>query len=216
MPNAARPILAALSTILLAACAEPEAPLPTLDTTPKLLQLTAERQSLTFEVDAATGEAPSDEQARIARFLNTLGDPYATHVLISGAPAPQLRRAASQIVQLGLPLSNIRIDPAQPAPSSQPGRRLPIQLTAERLAVTPPACPDQTHLNIIGPENANSSNFGCATIANFGAMVADPHDLLGNQSFLGPDGERAAQAVQTYRDNKVRALPERNPFVVVK
>ena len=43
---------------------------------------------------------------------------------------------------------------------------------------TVPNCPDWSAKSDFNPNNATSSNFGCATNSNIAAMVADPEHLL--------------------------------------
>jgi pilus biogenesis lipoprotein CpaD len=57
---------------------------------------------------------------------------------------------------------------------------------------------------------AGLPDLGCANTSNLAAMVADPRDLLEGRP-LGPaDGAREIGAVQRYRTDKVRPLPERS------
>jgi len=83
--------------------------------------------------------------------------------------------------------------------------------TAERGLITPhqpvvagnvatvPGCPQWRNL-IGGERESQSSNFGCATMSNIAAMVADPQDLLHGRTTDGSGaGETAYKAVQTWR-----------------
>jgi len=200
--------------LLLAGCADPTAPPPTLDTSPKSVGVQTVQHEFEYRVDPRSGEAPADERLRLADFLGGLGDLAAAHVTLSGASAEPLRRAARQIVRLGVPPGNVRVA-ADAAPSPAQHGLQPVHLLAERAQALLPDCPDLSHLNLSGNLNANSSNFGCATASNFAVMLADPRDLLGRRTDGGTAAEPAAAAVRTYLENKVPALPERDQKLVI-
>lgn len=50
--------------------------------------------------------------------------------------------------------------------------------------------------------NMPAPNFGCATQANFAAMVADPRDMTSSQAIAPSDGTRAAASVRSLRTGK--------------
>ena len=80
-----------------------------------------------------------------------------------------------------------------------------VTVTVGRYVVTPPDCPNWTKPSGYDHNNTNSSNFGCATEANLGMMVADPRDLLTGQEFGPGDGAANARGVGRYRAGKVRS-----------
>jgi len=110
------------------------------------------------------------------------------------------RRAAIEKV---LRHEHLRLTDA-PAPAGgaapQPGR---VTLTIGRYIVVPPNCPDWRKPSQFDPNNTVSSNFGCATEANLGLMIADPRDLIVGQSIGPGEGGRNAATVARYRAGKV-------------
>lgn len=96
----------------------------------------------------------------------------------------------------GLYLSAI-LTPFGMEPSVNTGR-----LIISKYVVTTPDCgwnqPAYPNYN-----NAPTDNFGCATQANLGLMVANPRDLITGQEGSAPNAERTALAVQRYQNRVV-------------
>ena len=82
-----------------------------------------------------------------------------------------------------------------------------MRVTVGRYVVTPPNCPDWTKPATGDPGNNVSSNFGCATTANLGLMIADPGALVRGYAAGPGDGEMLAKGVQNYREDKTPWLP---------
>jgi pilus assembly protein CpaD len=81
-----------------------------------------------------------------------------------------------------------------------------VELVLERYLVTLPACPDWSRESGTDFANLPHSNFGCATQANLGLMVAEPRDLVRGRP-LGPaDGVQQAEGIVRYRTGKVIQL----------
>jgi pilus assembly protein CpaD len=94
--------------------------------------------------------------------------------------------------------------PGTGAEAWQQNRR--VELLLERYLVTLPACPDWSRESGTDFANLPHSNFGCATQANLGLMVADPRDLVRGRT-LGPaDGVQEAEGIVRYRTGKVIEL----------
>ena len=53
--------------------------------------------------------------------------------------------------------------------------------------------------------NLRTPNMGCATMNNYAAMIADPHDLIAPAETDPRDGESAVRAMELYRDGQVTA-----------
>jgi pilus assembly protein CpaD len=81
-----------------------------------------------------------------------------------------------------------------------------VEVVLERYLVTLPACPDWSRESGTDFDNRPSSNFGCATEANLGLMIAEPKDLVRGRP-LGPaDGIQQAESIVRYRTGKVVEL----------
>jgi type IV pilus biogenesis protein CpaD/CtpE len=75
------------------------------------------------------------------------------------------------------------------------------------IVVQSPKCPDWTggldhdgSANLRNFETQNSySNYGCATVNNFGKMIDDPMDMISGKSTDFYDGQTTSNAVRTNR-----------------
>jgi pilus assembly protein CpaD len=81
-----------------------------------------------------------------------------------------------------------------------------VVVVAKRVAVLPPACPDQGPIGGYDPDNQPMKNLGCATATNLYLMVADPRDLVSGR-MIGPgDGDAAVRSIENYRTGKLDNL----------
>lgn len=71
-----------------------------------------------------------------------------------------------------------------------------------RYVVTPPRCGNWSQPSTDNYGNAPTVNFGCASQADLGLMVANPRDLITGVTGGQPDAERMAKAVYNYRTKK--------------
>lgn len=76
------------------------------------------------------------------------------------------------------------------------------RLIVSKYVVTLPEC-GWSQPSYPNYENAPTSNFGCASQANLGLMIANPKDLLTGQSGGKTNAERAAFAVERYQNTVV-------------
>jgi pilus assembly protein CpaD len=51
--------------------------------------------------------------------------------------------------------------------------------------------------------NLRSPNMGCATMNNYAAMIADPHDLIAPADVDPRDGQSAVRAIEKYREGEL-------------
>ena len=78
-----------------------------------------------------------------------------------------------------------------------------VLVEAQRYLVTLPPCPNWSKEPIDHFTNAQSSNFGCATVSNLARMVASPADLVSGRPLGSTAGMPASAAVQRYLTDKV-------------
>lgn len=64
--------------------------------------------------------------------------------------------------------------------------------------IIPPNCPDWSTGSNINYGNTKSSNYGCATITNFGEMIEDPNDMITGKSTRLTNGARSGLPVSAY------------------
>lgn len=80
-------------------------------------------------------------------------------------------------------------------------------LVVGRYLVVPTDCPKVNKSWFDFLSNESDSNFGCATSAALGSMIADPRDLIvGREPKAGSDGTWSALAVDRYRQDKIKKL----------
>ena len=151
-----------------------------------------------FDIAAANGELPPSEQGRLQGWLDAMGVRYGDRIAIEdssvyGASSAQAT-VRSMIVRRGLLISN----DVPVTTGTVPQDHLRIVIT--RASASVPGCPNWDSKSAINPQNATSSNYGCATNSNLAAMVADPNDLIKGARNDRHDPSAATRAIRTYRD----------------
>ena len=155
-----------------------------------------------------------EQGRRLEAFLTRVGVGYGDRVyLAAGSPegaeeavASRLAERRTESVSGFLGLHNIKIKGLidDLAEDAVPGDT--VTVLVQRYVVALPACPDWTEYPWTKLNNRPTSNWSCATAANFGMMVADPGDLVrGSEPGLG-DGERLAGSVERYRTGETAPL----------
>jgi pilus assembly protein CpaD len=74
-----------------------------------------------------------------------------------------------------------------------------VSITVEYATVITPDCPDWRRSPVTTYSNTTQGNFRCATVVNYGAMVANPRDLVRGSGKVSPYTERATRVVEQYR-----------------
>jgi pilus assembly protein CpaD len=82
-----------------------------------------------------------------------------------------------------------------------------LTIVVGRYIVIPPNCPNWSKPSGGDPNNRTSSNWGCATATNLGAMIADPGELVVGKTIDAGDGTVSASSVDRYRKGKIKELP---------
>lgn len=140
------------------------------------------------------------ERTRLSRFISDIGPTYGDVITIEVDSAEQAHWGvvAGELKDLGL-----RVNSAATNNGGTPAEGA-ARVVVTRHIVNPPRCPDWRKPAYPDYKNTTSSNFGCATATNLGAMIANPRDLVEGQEFSGPDAERASSAVRRYQDDEVK------------
>jgi pilus assembly protein CpaD len=201
------PLLTSLATIVLglSSCAEPR-PEPKLLAEPSALQVEKTAATHMLYVNAR-GQASASERGRLDGFITGIGAnrPESLHVTVSGAqPENRLRSLSKLLLADGVVSGKITLLPGTADP---PGV---VRIAVERYVVRPPKCPEWSAEEAAGLDNTTRANFGCANLANFAAMVADPRDLVAGRSSRYSDGTVGAAAIERYQTDKLKELPKRN------
>ncbi|HZA66602.1 MAG TPA: CpaD family pilus assembly lipoprotein [Geminicoccaceae bacterium] len=228
-----RPLIwLSLLTLSLSACSSSLGPQKNLGwieaSSPKRLEVDRAdyRHSVYFATDSSTLTAA--ERNRLLTFLQTVqpgardsirlaghADERATELYnleLASRRTDQVQAFLEEAGYGGLSVSRAAFGEALPAvPSSGPAawqlnRR--VEVVLERYLVTLPACPDWSRETGTDFDNLPLSNFGCATQANLGLMIAEPKDLVRGRPLAPADGIQQAEGIARYRKGAVVEIEE--------
>lgn len=136
------------------------------------------------------------EQKRLADWFEAMGIKYGDHIYVDDPGAnPSVRSAVEAVAQR----YGAVIDEAAPVTAGY------IQANTARVIITRyraevPGCPEWKDNSDFNPNNATSSNYGCAVNANLAAMVANPEDLVRGQTNRGATTVMSSsKAIDSYR-----------------
>jgi pilus assembly protein CpaD len=147
---------------------------------------------LTLEEDRALDHFLAAVEVRAGDQLTVeLGDP-------PGAVSASRKAAILRALRRRFPKAELGT-----APVLDPLPRDAALLRVGRYVVTGPNCPDWTKPDPDDYTNTPSSNFGCATVANLGLMVANPADLVRGAGAGGGDAIFAARGIGAYRSGVI-------------
>jgi len=155
---------------------------------------------------AGSDEIEPAERAALDQFLGRNASGEGVRISLASTASGDDTLAMRREVAVSAYLRSRGLRPqlgAAPASASGDG----VRVSVGRYVVTPPSCPDWSKPSGSDPGNTVSSNFGCATTANLGLMIADPGALIRGYSPGPGDGESLAKGVQNYRENKTPWLP---------
>lgn len=193
-------ILAAASLGVLAACQSGSVPSPEVGMTHVP---TVTRTIMTHDMPyQAGGGFSSGEIERLNQWLDSVevryGDRLAVDNPAGSGAAIRENMVAGVLAQRGLMLAE-HAPPTSPALTSGTARFVLVRSVA-----SVPECPDFTRKS--NPEYSASkmSNYGCATISNLAAMIADPNDLVSGKTHAGVSAERAVKAVDAANKKATR------------
>ncbi len=171
---------------------------------PLSVEPTSASTSIRFLADSAVLDLA--EGSKLARFVDSYlraGHGLLNVVIVpDGSPRRTLEARAGAIEQLarqrGLKPGILAVSFAVASDaddSSGPTARLRY----DRFLVKLPECSDWSGAANRREMNQNHSNFGCATQRMFGAMVADPADLVRQRPLGKSDSWRTHRAIETFR-----------------
>lgn len=80
-----------------------------------------------------------------------------------------------------------------------------IILSFTRYVATASPCGNWSGLRSRDYRNLRSPNMGCATMNNFAAMIADPHDLIAPSETAPRDGQTVVRTMELYREGQITA-----------
>jgi pilus assembly protein CpaD len=161
---------------------------------------TVQSTQLAHDVRFAGYDSLAADQARgLAEWLESIDIAYGDRISVddpidAGASA---RRAAiaGVVARFGLMVEN-----AAPVTAALPAGTARVVVTRTKVSV--PDCPDWRRKSNPELEASTMSNYGCATVSNIAAMVADPNDLIDGQGYTGADGHATSKAIAVFRERK--------------
>ncbi|PAX09463.1 CpaD family pilus assembly protein [Sphingomonas lenta] len=160
-------------------------------------QPVVQRSDYLLDLRAAGQGLAQGEQARLAGWFDALRLGYGDRVTVDdpSGTAPGARAEVAGVVEgYGLLLAGDA--PVTPAPVA-PGT---VRVVVSRARASVPGCPDWSRDVTQNNDNHTSSGFGCATNANFAAMVANPVDLVnGRDGAESADPAISGRAINGYR-----------------
>jgi len=203
------PLLA--TAAMLAGCTQPasQAPSPHAAAAPtfKLRQQT-ESHMLQLGPD---GKASALERDRLDAFIADLAikRPDALHVTVGGAgDNVRLQGAVRMLAEDGIDPAKIVLAPGAAATGQ-------VTVQVDLYGVDAPACAPWSAIVSAGDDSTGRSDLGCSDLANLGAMVADPRDLVKGSTTPYSDAITSTAAVQRYHEDNVKPLPEVSGFGAV-
>ncbi|MEO6091782.1 MAG: CpaD family pilus assembly protein [Novosphingobium sp.] len=155
-----------------------------------------ERTRASLDLEAGPSGLSDAERGRLAEWLAAMHPGYGDHVTLDDGGGAE---GARQDVATLLSAHGLALENGAPSPSDVPPGVLRVVVTRARASV--PGCPDWSAKNDSNPNNATSSNFGCAVNGNLAAMVADPEHLLkGADAGGGGRVYSGGKAIAAWRD----------------
>lgn len=155
-----------------------------------------------YVFDAMTGPSGlvPGEADRLAGWFDGLDLGYGDTVTLdtSGAwhPAVAADKIASVVADYGMLVSH----EALPANVGHPAAGS-IRVIVSRATAHVDGCPDWSIGNTPTHNNTTTSDFGCAYVADYAAMIANPQDLVaGVRHGHGSDAMVSVKAIKAYRD----------------
>lgn len=182
--------LLGILSMMLVACAAPDAPPPA----PQL-----STQSLTHDVRLnarGTGFAPGAERD-LQQWLGATPPETITDMTVEAKTIGTAQIIADSITRAGIPAHRVEVGKN---PDTQ-GNTATITLTYTQ--ATAPECEYWAGLSRANYLNENLPSHGCATASNLSHMVMYPADLTGdNAGDTSPEAERSAVVIETYQKNQ--------------
>jgi type IV pilus biogenesis protein CpaD/CtpE len=189
-----------LAAVALAACADPTAEQAAADA-----RYTPQRADSLLAFDFAPGSArldPSQESQVRALVTDRHGqrDEFVVVTDGSGGPMQQSRAAhvASRLSQAGARWVTASVEPSMTRGPDQ----VVVVRSEYRLGMH--NCPSHTPSASWNPNESDMPGLGCADVYNMGQMLARPRDAAVGRSPGPADGQVNADAVQRYREGRVR------------
>jgi pilus assembly protein CpaD len=160
-------------------------------------QPVVEHVNYTLDLNTGAGGLSYPEQRRLAGWFEAMDLHSGDRISIDDPLDNASTRAAVEALasRYGLLVSN---DAPTTAGYVNAGT---ARIIVTRAKASVPGCPDWSARNDFNPNNATSTNYGCAVNSNLAAMVADPEHLLkGAETRSDTVVMSASKAITAYRE----------------
>jgi pilus biogenesis lipoprotein CpaD len=134
---------------------------------------------------------------RFDAFARSINMGYADEVVLRGGAHHRQEAMAAHIQRLGIP-AVIHREPGTPDEVAANT----VKVVVNRHVVTPPACPNWSNFDGNEERNTPGSNYGCATDAGLGYMVANPRDLVQGQTMDPAQSDPTIRTLREYQAGK--------------
>jgi len=179
-----------------------------------VLQTQSKTAAITIYLRGGSALAPA-ERRRLDAWLAGFGRdrPGSVHLVISGPTSRErLHAVAIEMIAAGVEPQKIELVPGRPG-HWRSGE--PITVTATRAIALNPNCPGWIPHVAAPVDNELEPTMGCSNTSNLAAMITDPAELITGQSNPYHDGEVGVLAIERYRTDRVKRLPEKNVISVI-
>lgn len=164
----------------------------------------------TIHYPSKSNSFPETEVNSLVRFLKANAEnPSAVSIILEECDEHSKKRIKDiqrVLVKYGVSYDMITVEPLEKGRKSTSSSSSGVNLILEKYLVIPPSCADFSQPIGDARQAHAPSNFGCATVANLGMMVANPRDLIKGRSLGASDGAVMAAGVDRYRKDKIKDL----------
>lgn len=159
-------------------------------------QPVVEKTNYTLDLASGPGGLSYSEQRRLADWFKTMDLRYGDRIAIEDPLDSSQTRASIEGIagRHGMMLS----DTAPVTAGYVNAGNVRVVVTRSKASV--PSCPNWRSKSDFNPNNATSSNYGCATNSNLAAMVANPEHLIKGAEGTGETTIMSSnKAIDSYR-----------------
>jgi pilus assembly protein CpaD len=155
-----------------------------------------------YVFDALTGPAGlvPGEAARLSGWFDGLGLGYGDTITLDTSGSWHDGPAADAIAHVAADYGMLLANEGAPVTVGHPPAGS-VRVVVSRSTAMVPNCPDFGIGNTPTHNNTTTSNFGCASMSNLAAMVANPQDLVSSsRGYRGADAAVSIKAIKAYRE----------------
>ena len=163
--------------------------------------------TLTVDPDLTTDDLSSLDSARLKAFATSYlrdGHGPLTITAPSGSGSDRDSEEASSDIRKALHAAGVpwsALGGATYRTGDATGKQVVVSYT--HYVATASECGKWSGVRARDYKNLRMPNFGCATMNNYAAMIADPHELLASANESEPDATSRVRAIEAFRAGEV-------------